>query len=312
MTLADYVRDIGRAVRDEGVGAAVGTALHDGRVGLFRRLDRLGYNRGPSMLERDWDVLVVLDACRHDHAAVEFPAAAGVPDDVGSVLSPASMSASWMRRTFGEASATAVGRVTYVTANPFSESSLEPNRFQAVHEVWRTAWDDELGTCPPGPVTDAAIAAGRQPETDRLVVHYMQPHYPMLDSEHRYGDSIKPDAIGTGDSDSPLDRVADGEVEPEAVHEAYRQNLRDVLEEVASLLENIDAETVAITADHGNAIGEHGVYGHPREIPLKPIRRVPWVTTSAVDGHTRDGALPADGDEGGDEIQERLEQLGYL
>jgi hypothetical protein len=52
---------------------------------------------------------------------------------------------------------------------------------------------------------------------------------------------------------------------------------------VALLLENVDAERVVITADHGEGFGEYGVYEHPVGCPAPTIKRVPWATTTAAD-----------------------------
>ena len=49
-----------------------------------------------------------------------------------------------------------------------------------MREVWRDAWDYDRGTVLPRAVTDAAIRAGRNQDLDRLVVHYMQPHFPCI------------------------------------------------------------------------------------------------------------------------------------
>lgn len=47
------------------------------------------------------------------------------------------------------------------------------------------------------------------------------------------------------------------------VLKAYLDDLRYVLDDVEILLENIAAEHVVLSADHGEAFGECGVYGHP-------------------------------------------------
>jgi len=73
---------------------------------------------------------------------------------------------------------------------------------------------------------------------------------------------------------------------PAALWAAYRDNLRwvdDAL--VQPLLNNVDA-TVAITADHGNAHGEAGCWGHPGGVDIPALRRVPWLTRQGHDGGT--------------------------
>ena len=57
---------------------------------------------------------------------------------------------------------------------------------------------------------------------------------------------------------------------------AYRENLRCVLESVAVLLENISGN-ILVTADHGEYLGEHGKYGHGLVPRYPPIIEVPWL-----------------------------------
>jgi hypothetical protein len=55
-------------------------------------------------------------------------------------------------------------------------------------------------------------------------------------------------------------------------------------------------------------MGEGGVYGHP-EVPVEPIRKVPWVKLEATDEHTYTPAI-ASGEQTGT-VDERLQALGY-
>jgi len=93
---------------------------------------------------------------------------------------------------------------------------------------------------------------------------------------------------------------------------AYHDNLRFVLDQVAVLLNNFDAENVVITADHGEAFGEMGFYRHPVACPLPIVRKVPWVETSATDTETVDPSAPdPEAADTTSSVDERLEQLGY-
>lgn len=93
--------------------------------------------------------------------------------------------------------------------------------------------------------------------------------------------------------------------------DAYRDNLAWVFgsEGVELLAENAKAE-IAISADHGNAIGEFGFYGHPKGCPVSAVRDVPWETIEGSDSetHVPDVEPPqTDAD-----LDEQLEALGYL
>ena len=72
----------------------------------------------------------------------------------------------------------------------------------------------------------------------------------------------------------------------ETVWEAYLNEIRFALDEVEIALNNIDAEKVIITADHGEAFGEYGIYGHTIGSLHPQVRHVPWVETTATDSNT--------------------------
>ncbi|MGM0389103.1 MAG: hypothetical protein ACQEP0_11440, partial [Natrinema limicola] len=139
-----------------------------------------------TVFEREWDVLVLLDACRVDlmaEVATEYdwlPSPADV--EAGAIDSVAGSSEEWMRRTFTPAHAATLERTAYVTGNPFSAAVLgDEQPLGLLDEVWRYAWDDDAGTIRPEPITDRAIRVCRSGEFDRVIVHYMQPHVPFLE-----------------------------------------------------------------------------------------------------------------------------------
>jgi hypothetical protein len=101
---------------------------------------------------------------------------------------------------------------------------------------------------------------------------------------------------------------------PEAAWEAYLDELRYVLDDVELLLENYDANRVVITADHGEAFGEYGIFGHPIGSLHPKVRTVPWAVTSATDTRTYEPntAPPSTREEATSQnAEETLEALGY-
>ncbi len=275
-----------------------------------RRLD------ADPVLEADWDLLVVLDACRGDLWTEVVGDDADLP--VGSTrISPGGTSTEWLDAVFGDADAGALADLGYVTANPYSDTHVDGARLAHLAEVWRHAWDDDLGTVRPRAVTDAAVRAGRTADLDRLVVHYMQPHFPSVADET--GEGVALEAFGE-ESLSVWEDLRFGRRSPEAVWAAYRANLEAVLEDVLLLLANVDADRAVITADHGNAFGERGLYGHAAGVALRPLREVPWAVTTATDTGSYEPpgtAAVAESAPAGDrptatpEVASRLEDLGY-
>ncbi len=286
----------------------LGTAYLRGLQALGRRLEY-----GTNVYDRPWDVLVVLDACRADL----LRAVAGDIDflgTVGTVRSVGSSSSEWLENTFLGREET--GRTAMVTGNTWSDRYLEADAFGALDEVWKYAWDDELGTVLPSAITDRAIALARDWDPDRLVVHYMQPHHPFVSDPIAGDDGMARTGAHSSDS-NPWILLRRGEISVERVRDAYEANLRYVLPEVETLVENVDGR-IAITADHGNLFGEWGLYGHPMWTPVPALLEVPWAETKG-DGRRSytptiepPEPLPVSRIYGAEGDRERLEALGYL
>jgi len=255
----------------------------------------------------DWDLFVVLDACRFDllqSVAADYP----FLDTVDARYSKASSSKPWLERNFGPDRAAEMATTACVTGNPFTDEVFDGDEFGLLDEVWRYAWDDDRGTVPPRPITDRAITVARERSFDRLLVHYMQPHFPALDAPELGG---RVDPTENHWINSVWEQLEAGELDRETVWAAYADNCRTVLDEVALLLANCPAERAVITADHGNGFGEFGIYGHPADRAHWCVRKVPWVRTTARDTGehtpaTYDTATVAT------ETSDRLAALGYL
>lgn len=306
MGFDDWVREQAKNVRENGL-EGVRDIVYDLYAGLWW----LAYPipRGTNVYERDWDVLIILDACRVDllrSVADEYDFIGSV-DEVDRVESVGSMSKEWMAKTFDDDHADEVADTVYVTSNAFSERILDEDDFLELDEVWRYAWDEDEDTVLPRPVTDRAIRAARQHDPDRLVVHYIQPHHPFLSI-----DGFEAATFGPDSADTVVDALRKGKIERDRFMRAYRDNLRTALDDVELLLSNVDAD-VAITADHGDALGEWGVYDHPVGFLHPAVRTVPWVETQATDtGEHEPAAWKEAVQTDEDEVTDRLQALGYV
>jgi hypothetical protein len=272
-------------------------------VGL-RTLRKVRLRKGRHVYDHDWDVLVILDACRYD--MYEEVVGRGEP-----VLSVASTSTEWMDATFDERYAEEIAGTAYVSANPYSDR-LDESRFGLVDHVWRDHWDEERGAIPAEPVTDHGIAAARSGQYDRVILHYMQPHFPFLGTE-QFG-RLGGFGMGEAESQNVWRMVERGEVDAEAAIDAYYDNLRYVYDSVETLLENVDGDVV-ITADHANALGEWNLWGHRAYVPFRAVREVPWDRRHCEDQQTYTPEVDvADLTAGGssEDVQERLRSLGYV
>jgi hypothetical protein len=159
------------------------------------------------------------------------------------------------------------------------------------------------GHSPPRYVTDRGIAVGREDEFDRLVLHYNQPHSPYM------ANAITEDRDLYQYEKHPWKYIQETG-DRGTVWEAYLDELRYVLDDVEMLLDNVDADDVVISADHGEAFGEYGVYGHHAGSVLPQVRFVPWTHTSGSDAGTYTPEFePVAGRERS--VDELLDALGY-
>lgn len=283
------------------------------------------YPIGTNVFDREWDVLIVLDACRVDTlraVADEYD----FIEDVDELWSVGSHSAEWMTQTFTEPYRSDIGRTRYITGNPharhvFDQRIVPPihntlpvdmttwnvvdrDAFESLEMIWEHYADETYGVTLPGTTTDYAIRTARTHGSEKMIVHYMQPHRPYI------GKALPENRLPTEVELEGYNLVKSGAEDSETVYELYEDTLRLALDEVSVLLENIDAETVAITADHGEDFGEARAYGHPEGFPHPIVKKVPWVTTSAQDRRTRDPDLSVER-EASIDIQEHLQDLGY-
>jgi hypothetical protein len=266
------------------------------------------YPRGTSIYDKEWDLLIILDACRYD-LFLEVADDYEWIEEVGEIRSLDSTTAHWMRRTFVKDHHAEMANTAYICGNPFSQSELDSRDFAELIELWRSAWT-EPGTVPPEAVTDETIRAMKAGSYDRVIAHYMQPHCPFISRpELSQGKVI--DDFGNQDWRDVWELLRDEDIDLDDLWSGYRENLKIGLEEVTSLIKNVDAENVVVTSDHGNATGQWGVYGHPPNLPIRELRRVPWVETQAKSIEARE---PDDWNN--QEIamnrEEQLSSLGYI
>lgn len=302
MSLVDWLRETKQRFAAEGFRYALRKSIYELYVGALRRVSRF-YKPGVPVWNKDWDVLVVLDACRCD----AFREAYGEQYDVECTLSVGSMSIEWMRETFDSQYEDDLNRTAYVTGNPFSEDHVDTGSVAHLEEVWRYDWDEDAGIIRPGAITDAAINIWKTKEPDRMIVHYMQPHIPYIDADLESTEGWDKEKWGA-DHETEFDLFAKGKLGREDMWTMYVDNLRLVMDDVENrLLRSIDAEEVVITSDHGEMFGEWGLYEHPKRMPIPATRRVPWVRTTATDEMNEVPSL----DRTTKQVDERLKDLGY-
>lgn len=284
-----------------GVRSSVSEAVSYLRGSLFK-LNSMLLSQ-PVIFDDDWDVLIILDACRSDtmkQASADYEWIS----EVDTRYSVGPDSPTWMDRTFTMTDDSELSETAYVTANPYSDYHAPQNRLARLEEVWKYAWDDEIGTVPPRPVTDAGITIAQQ-DYSRVIIHYMQPHFPSIPTNLGY------EINKNGDDDEWIwNSSIDDNATKQKIYSAYEDNLRYILNEVSILINNLNSDRIVITADHANAFGEYGIWGHPRNQPAPVVLRVPWIVTEATDtGDHR--TTDYSKNESSIGLTDQLEALGY-
>jgi hypothetical protein len=209
-----------------------------------------------------------------------------------------------MANTFVDEYADKIRNTAYITGNPFSADMLRPADFHTLDEVWRYEWDDELETIEPRPITDRIITTARESNPEYIIGHYMQPHASFIPNPELQ------DHLG------PYERsiwraILRGRVDEDTIWNAYRRNLEYVLNDIRLLLSNLDAETVVLTADHANLVGEEGLYDHGQP-PISALRTVPWIETTATDERTYTPGTERPEESVSADVDGRLADLGYI
>ncbi|MCT9097030.1 hypothetical protein [Haloarchaeobius sp. HME9146] len=274
--------------------------------GLYSRVD------STNVFEEEWDVLVLLDCARPEFISevedeYEF-LESGASES--TLVSVGSSSEHWLENTFVDTYADEISETAYVTANPNSERTVSSSQFALLDEVWRDEWDPDLQTIPAEAVTDRAIEAARENDFDRLILHYMQPHPPFVpDMDIDAMRVTPPDKEEAGSN--MRDLVLKDGYEPSTLWDAHVENLRYVLDSLEVLLRSLDADSVIISADHGQAFGSWGLYGHPSRVPLPALYTVPWVEVSATDTGEYVPDPERRATQRDEDLDSKLEALGY-
>ncbi len=262
--------------------------------------------------EQDWDIAVVLDACRFDTFEKHhenYLKGGNLKAERGG-----SCTTQWLKKVFSKK----YEDIIYVSGNPWINSIIPWNgfnpteKFNQIVDVWKYGWDEKKETVPPEPVTESAkIVYEEMDQNKRLLIHYLQPHYPYLSLDipkevKMHFDGINGNGAGFKHKASKflkekLERTIGREriwktrqflkfdsnnveeyiwrqTTQEELKKLYEENLKTVLKEVRKLTENFDGKMV-VTSDHGEALGDEGEYFHPYGTKNEAVRKIPYWET---------------------------------
>jgi len=238
---------------------------------VLARLATVGQNKiisTESIMERRWDFLIILDACRYDL----YQEAVGPCD---YVISQGGNTGEWLKKNF-------TGNyedIVYISGNPvvnkrriYKEFGKMP--FYHLEEAWDEGWDKKMKTVPPNEVTRSVKEMRKKFPSKKMIIHFIQPHYPFVGKR-----KLVCSGVGPNKGEEGLDvwnLLEMGKVDEEYAWQAYKDNLKLVMDEV-EVLKNFLPGRVVLTADHGNHVGEYGIYGHYYWLRTEELLKVPWV-----------------------------------
>lgn len=243
---------------------------------------RMNDEFGELVVEKDWDNLLIIDACRYDTFEEQYESHR-LEGDLSRFTSAASQSWEFMEKNF---QGRELHDTVYVSANPYTPG-IDEDVFHALLSLLEE-WDEEKQTVLPETVVDKALEAQENYPNKKLVVHFMQPHYPFLGPT---GEEIEHRGYSGGDS---VDRSEPAiwallqwshrgyeNVTEEKVWEAYRENLDIAIEHASELAAELPGKSV-MTSDHGVLIGGRMSpipakgYGHKAGLRDPDVVEVPW------------------------------------
>lgn len=260
----------------------------------------VGNKYGNDIMNRDWDTCILLDACRYDHFQQENPY---TDSSLSKEVSVGTDSKEFIKTIFSDRK---FHNTVYVTGNPFV-SLLQKGTFHDV--VIDDTWDVGNSQATPTQVTEAALKAHEEYPNKRIIVHYMQPHFPVHHPDFTHVNEYiayrKGQHWPVGISRAEL-------------KDGYQANLNYVLSYVTELIDDISGKVV-ITADHGEMLGERAApipvrtYNHFESLYVSELLDVPWLEIEDENRREIHAEPPVESvdTQGSDEIVDRLEALGY-
>lgn len=316
------VNELGELVDRAGVLAVTRAAVARAGLRANQRYTRWRGRRGTPLVERDWDNCLILDACRYDMCVQSTRLDSA---RLSSVRSLGSNSSEFIQRNFADRQ---LHDIVCVTANPHI-AELDDGTFHDVWHLYDYLWDEDTATVTPDDVAREARKAHEVYPDKRLLVHFMQPHYPFIGAT---GTTIEQKGILKGGIDTETNGLTKyaiwtqlqfgiADVSTDELWLAYRENLDIVLDEALPLAKSLPGKSV-LTSDHGNVVEERlrpipvRWYGHPPYVNAPVLTTVPWYDVGGkrerkvIKSETPQPQQANEMNEGA--IAERLADLGYV
>lgn len=270
---------------------------------------------GTNITDEEWDDLIILDGCRYDL----FSEVCEIDVDLETRRSKGSQSWEFLSNNFLNKE---LHDTIYITANPYAYR-LDKDIFYKIENLLESYWDPDIKTVHPEEVTRKAKQIHDNYPDKRLIIHFMQPHFPFIGEKGRQLEQGGISQNGVGEDNNGVGQIWNlvnhprFDIHHTEVVEAYRENLELVLPYAEELAEYTSGMSV-ITSDHGNLVGERTYpipvtgYGHPPGLYLEGLIKVPWLEIKQGTRRSVSEDTPEENEQLDNEIAERrLRDLGY-
>lgn len=258
------------------------------KIFLFRK------NNGFFILDEDWDNLIILDACRYDIFRKLY-LKRKIKGKLFKKISRGSHTIEYLLENFKNKK---YDDIVYLTSTPYVNIYCK-NNFHKIISVWKYGWDPQFLTVTPESMFDYAIEALIKYPNKRLIIHFMQPHFPYIgysikDLRRNIREEMKK-KVKKNDGIYFLEKKFKKSLfslytrrifallTDEFQIKAYIKNLKLVLPVVEKLIEILPGKT-AVSTDHGESFGEkmHNLfpikfYGHDINIRIPSLVEIPWL-----------------------------------
>ncbi len=268
------------------------------------------------IIEGDWKYLIILDACRFD-AFCRVIEDFSLNGKLTWRFSQSSSTLEFVKKEFYHSDK--FSDIIYVNANPTVDYVLGDRKNKIFYKfipVWQYAWDEKIGTVKPEDTYYYALKSFVQYPNKRIIIHFLQPHYPFLGDKYAHINKIVKDdmerslrsafnykkikrfqlfqnirilwrivlkpMLSRGAIAGFPELYLNDRIKVEDIYEAYLNNLRIVMSYVSKLTSMLPGRIV-ITSDHGEAFGERlhpflpiKIYGHISRIKIPSLIKVPW------------------------------------
>jgi len=264
------------------------------------------------ILKRDWDILIILDACRYDFFKGTHSSYLKGGKHLEKVVSPATWTLEWLVKTFSD---DYLDDVIYISGNPQC-NSIKPRvqyhmkgryyrfdgkqHFFKIENVFLNHWDKEIQNCHPSSINKQFMKSLLKHKDKKFILHYNNPHLPYFSMKEGVDFLDKKKTSIEKGMQFLFPELTYYKINrylwktPSSVKEAiyrkhgmqliklfYLKDLQLALKHISSILSTTNKKMV-ITADHGEMLGEHGKYGHPHGNRDKQQIDVPWWTNYEI------------------------------